>query len=261
MKKTAFYIMALMLGLSFYTEAPAQSGERVRIVLKSGVKVKNGILESFDDRMLKLHIGDTTPFYVRYDLIKKIIFKGHGTIRDDYQHKLSTPPRIRTNTFFHEIRGNLLFGEEDVSVGLHTINGYQFSRYLGTGLGAGLNKFGNYITVPLYASVKGYLIDKKTSPFYFGDVGYGFAWKTDKNDDVFEIDKMRGGLYWQIGLGYQINFYNSALVFTFGYVNQDSRMEYSYIPQWRRFDGPQDEVVITEKRLLRRFVFSIGFLL
>ncbi len=232
------------------------------MLLTNGVKLQGTILDSFDDIGVKLNIDDSNTFVIRYDLIRKIVFKKHGTIRYDFEKKLSAPPSLHLNTFFHEIRGNLLFGQDDVSVGLQTINGYQFSQYLGTGLGVGLNKFGNYITVPLYASVKGYLINKKTSPFYYGDIGYGFAWKTDKNDDVFEVDKMRGGLYWQIGLGYQVNFYNSALVFSFGYVNQGSKMEYSYMPQWRRF-APQDqnEVVITEKRLLRRFVFSVGFLL
>ena len=126
---------------------------------------------------------------------------------------------------------------------------------MGAGLGLGLNKFGNYLAVPIYATVKGYVFDKKVAPFYFADLGYGMAWNNHKNEEVFELDNVQGGLYWQLGIGYQINFYNSSFVLALGYVNQDSKADYIYHRPW-----DIDNVEITEKRLLRRFNFSVGFL-
>ncbi len=219
------------------------------------MKIKGGIVRSFDDHKLEVDIHSTEPLLIRYDRIKRITFKKYGNISDDFEDKLDNPPALKINSFYHEVRGGLLFGDENVDVSLQSINGYQFNKYLGTALGAGLNKYGNYMTLPIYAAVKGYLYDRKVTPFYFGDIGYGFAWKTNKNDDVFEIDNVNGGFYWQLGLGYQVNFYNSALVFTLGYINQDSKVDYVYYRPW-----DIDDVEVSERRILRRMAFSVGFL-
>ena len=250
-----FFPIALLFFFVFSTEIHAQITKKVKISLKNGVKIKGGIVESFDDSLLKVKIDDSTTFILRYDVIAKISFKGYGSVHSDIKEKLSNPPSLKTESFYHEIRGGLLFGEENIDVSLQTINGYQFNKYLGTGLGLGINKFGNYTTLPLYAQVKGYIFDKKVSPFYFGDIGYGFAWNTNKNEDLFELENVQGGLYWQLGLGYQINFYNSSIIFTLGYINQDSKADYIYYRPW-----DMDDVEISERRLLRRVAFSVGFL-
>ena len=233
----------------------AQTEQRAKILLTNGIKIKGGIVRSFDENMMEVAIDPTETLLIRYEHIRRISFKKYGNISSDFERNLNTVPTPKTNSFFHEIRAGLLFGEENVSGSINTINGYQFNQYLGTGLGVGVNKFGNYLTVPIYASVKGYLFDRKVTPFYFGDIGYGLAWASGNTDDIFEIDNVKGGLYWQLGLGYQFNFYNHSMVFTLGYVNQDSSAEYTYFRPW-----DIDNVEIKEDRILRRFLFSIGFL-
>lgn len=253
--RSLFFPIALLFALAFKFEVNAQNDKEVKISLKSGIKIKGGILESFDDSKLRVKIDESNIILIRYDHIKKISFKGYGSINNDFEERFRNPPSLKIESYYHEFRGGLLIGEENTSVSLHTINGYQFTKYLGTGLGLGINKYGNYVTLPLYATVKGYLFDKKVSPFYFGDIGYGFAWKTNKNEDLFELDNVEGGLYWQVGLGYQVNFYNSSMVFTFGYINQDSRADYVYYRPW-----DLDDVKVSERRILRRFAVSVGFL-
>lgn len=253
--KFIFFQIALLFLLLSGLSTSAQIDKQAKIVLKNGTTIKGGIVESFDDSKLKVNIDDSNIILIRYDHIKKIHFKGNGRVDEDFEEKLSKIPSLKTETFYHELRGGLLFGEETTGVSLQTINGYQFNKYLGTGLGFGINKFGNYITLPIYASVKGYLFDKKVSPFYFGDIGYGFAWQTNRNETIFELDNVKGGYYWQLGIGYQINFYNSSMVFTLGYINQDSKADYIYYRPW-----DIDDVEISERRILRRFAFSVGFL-
>ena len=250
-----FFSIALLFTLVFSIKVNAQIDKQAKISLKNGIKIKGGIVESFDDSKLKVKIDDSNIILIRYDHIRKISFKGYGNVSNDFDEKFSNPPSLKIESYYHEFRGGLLIGEENTSVSLHTINGYQFNKYLGTGLGLGINKYGNYITMPVYATVKGYLFDSKVSPFYFGDVGYGFAWKTNKNEDMFELDNVQGGLYWQLGLGYQVNFYNSSMVFTLGYINQDSKADYIYYRPW-----DIDDVTVSERRILRRFVLSVGFL-
>jgi hypothetical protein len=244
------FILVFSFGYVF-----AQDGRRAKIVLKNGNKLVGGSITAFDEKTLKFSIDDQDDILIRYDLIKKIHFKGSGNIDDDFADKIGSKPTLKTKSFYHQLEGTLLFGQENTSVGLQTINGYQFTKYIGTGLGVGLNKYGNYVTLPVYAQIKGYLLEQKVSPFYFGDIGYGFAWKSANADDYFDVMNVTGGLYWQLGLGYQINFYKSSMTFSFGYINQDSRSEYTYLRPWDIGD-----VEVTERRILRRVAFSVGFL-
>jgi len=253
--RSKLFNLIILFVISSVFNSYAQIDRKALIVLNNGNKIKGAVIESYNDKTLKATVDGYNEFIIRYDLIKRISFKGSGKIEKDFEDKIGTVPTIKTESFYHEIRGELLFGEENTSGGMQTINGYQFNRYLGTGLGLGLNKFGNYLTMPIYAQVKGYLYDKKVSPFYFGDIGYGFAWKTKNADDYFDVSNVNGGLYWQLGLGYQINFYNSAMTFSFGYINQDSTAEYTYFRPWDISD-----VEVTEDRVLRRFAVSVGFI-
>lgn len=253
--KSTFIAILLILGIGMTIDSKAQINKEVKILLKNGVKIQGALLESVDDRTIKVSMDDKSePYLIRYDLISKIKFKGRGYLSEDLQEKIVVPPKLGLNTFYHELRGGLLFGDENVSGTINTINGYQFNQYLGTALGIGMNKYGNYITLPIYASIKGYILDQKVAPFYFGDVGYGFAWNTNSAEDAFVVENVKGGLYWQLGAGYQFNFYNSALVLSLGYINQHSSADYTY--KYWAVDG----VEVSEKRLLRRVNFSVGFL-
>lgn len=233
----------------------SQEGKQVKVVLKNGLKIKGAIIKSFDEDRLEIDLLGADPIQIKYDHIKKINFNNYGRLDEGISDKIATPPGLQTKSYFHEIRGSVLFGEENVGAAIHTINGYQFNQYLGAGLGLGVNKYGNYLAMPIYANVKGYILDQQITPFYFGDIGYGFAWNTDKNEEVFELDNVTGGLYWQLGLGYQFNFYSNSLVLTLGYINQHSKADYVYYRPW-----DIDDVEISEKRILRRLNFSIGFL-
>ncbi len=253
--RSEFFSLIVLLVISSVVNSYAQIDRKALIVLNNGNKIKGAVIESYDDKMLKATVDGYNEFIIRYDLIKKISFKGNGKVEKDFEDKIGTHPSLKIESFYHEFRGGLLFGEENTSGCVQTLNGYQFNRYLGTGLGIGLNKYGNYLAMPIYAQIKGYLYDKKVSPFYFGDIGYGLAWKAKNTDDIFDIVKVNGGLYWQLGIGYQINFYNSAMTFSFGYVNQDSKAEYIYYRPWGI-----DDVKVTEDRMLRRILVSVGFI-
>jgi hypothetical protein len=253
--KHLFIIFLLFPLMVLSVPGNAQINQQAKIVLKNGIIIRGGIVDSFDDSKLQVRIDSSNIILLRYDHIKKISFKGNGKTGVDSKEILALQPSLNIESFYHEIRGGLLIGEENTSFTVQTINGYQFNRYLGTGLGLGINKYGNYLTMPIYATIKGYLFDKKVSPFYFADLGYGFAWQTNKNENMFELDNVQGGLYWQVGLGYQINFLNSAMVFTLGYSNQDSKADYTYYRGW-----DISNVEVSERRILRRFAISIGFL-
>lgn len=252
--KYFIFSITLFLILLGSSDAFTQVNKKVKIVLINGVKINDAVIKSFNEEALEIYINNSDPLVIRYGRIKKINFKDYGSLQDDVKDKLKLPPSLETNAFFHEVKGSLLFGEDNLGFALQTINGYQFNRYIGTGLGLGVNKYGNYLAMPIYANIKGYIYDKKVSPFYFGDVGYGFAWNTNSNENFYNVDNVEGGLYWQVGMGYQFNFYNSALVLSLGYINQHSKADYVYYDQWG-----SSNIEVNEKRILRRFAFSVGF--
>jgi hypothetical protein len=251
MKKSLLWFL-LILALGFLQETSAQ--KIVNVYLKNGVKITGAGLEAFEEDAITLRIDRVlAPIVISEDRILKIMVIGDGMLSDNIIAQLSQPPGLTLNSLYHEFRGGLLAGSDDAAQAIHMINGYQFNQYVGTGLGFGMNQYGNFLTLPLYASWKGYLKNKKASPFLFGDIGYGFAWNTESNIDAFEIDNVKGGLYWQAGAGYQINFYNSAVNVALGYVQQHSSLDYVY-----RFGGV-DGARISEERLLRRISVCVGF--
>ena len=248
-------VLAMFFTLGCISYGQAQDSKLGKIKLNNGTKIKHATNISFEKEYLKADFNGSEEVQIKYDHIKKLRFKGAGKMKDVSSGSLPDLPSLQINTFFHEIRGGLLMGEDHVSASLQTINGYQFNRYLGTGLGAGINTFKQQITMPIYLSAKGYLFDKHVSPFYFGDLGYGFAWNSRGFEGQTTPEKVQGGYYWQIGLGYQINYNSNSLVFTFGYLNQDTKTEYTYQNPW---NGKPEK--ISEQRLHRRFSFTVGFL-
>ncbi len=234
----------------------SQATKPVKIFLKNGAKIEGAIIGSFDDSRLFFTINGDDSIAMKYDYIRKIQFKGKGAGYNKFDEKIASNPSIKSNAFYHEFRTGFLFGADEVSFAVHTLNGYQFNQYLGTGLGIGLNTFGDYLTMPIYATVKGYILDRKVSPFYFGDVGYGFAWRNNNNSDYYQVSNLKGGYYWQLGMGYQVNFFNSAFTMAIGYTNQDSQADYSYNPGYWGGSGFD----VSEKRLLRRVSLTVGFL-
>ena len=250
-------ILLLAVALGFcWISSNGQANKPVKIFLKNGAKIEGAIVGSFDDSRIYFTLNGNDSIVMKYDYIRKIYFRGKGPAYEEFDNKLASIPSIKSKTFYHEFRTGLLFGDEDVAYGIHTINGYQFNQYIGTGLGIGLNKYGSYLSLPVYAAIKGYILDRKVSPFYFGDIGYGFTWLNGNTTDYYSISNVKGGYYWQVGLGYQVNFFNSAFVMAVGYTNQNSSAHYEYNPGY--WGGSNWEV--EEKRLLRRVLLTVGFL-
>jgi hypothetical protein len=92
---------------------------------------------------------------------------------------------------------------------IHTVNGYHFNRNLSVGVGLGLEWYGDYELVPLYADIRYSPSLTEWAPFFYGDLGYGLGFLENDTD---------GGLMAGIGGGLQrsINT-NWALIASVGY--------------------------------------------
>lgn len=99
---------------------------------------------------------------------------------------------------------------------IHTVNGYHLSRNLSLGLGVGVEWYGDYELVPVYADLRYFPALTEWAPFFYGDLGYGLGF-LDNNAD--------GGILFGLGGGLQRSFNpRFALVASLGYRYQENTL-------------------------------------
>ena len=220
----------------------------VTVYLKNGQKVEGYMQMSIHEGFLTLEHDSLSQTQLAFGNIKKIYF---GPVPEDE----TRPYFHREPGFFHVAELGLQFGNNDyeanTTLAIHTVNGYAFSPSLMSGLGIGLDHYGSISALPLYASLRGIITDRKVSPYYFANIGGSLAWPTDDVPDI-EYERTRGGLFLHAGLGYQINLARSALLLSAGYKIQKTDFAYDFV-------GWNGETHIEEKRTIRRFTFSFGY--
>lgn len=89
---------------------------------------------------------------------------------------------FRERGWYHATRAAALIGVEERDFTLQHSSGYKINRWLGIGLGVGIENL-RYLrtatipTYPLFMEVRGYLNSKNVSPFYVIGGGYAFVGK------------------------------------------------------------------------------------
>ena len=119
--------------------------------------------------------------------------------------------------------------------------GYHINPYLYVGVGGGAVRDDDpdFIFIPVYGSVRGYLTDKKCSPFI--DVRIGSSSEVNKS-------RCDGGLYTSLSIGYSFKAFEIAAFWsTQKYVYNES--------YYSRYDYGNYE----EKETLKRYGVRIGF--
>ena len=117
------------------------------------------------------------------------------------------------------------------AIGVSTVFGMQHNRWIGTGLGVGVDHYAlstAEIVYSFFGEARGYFSEKNVSPFYVFRLGYGVP---SRNDIL--LDK-QGGLYIAPSLGYRIgSSRNVNFTLAVGYSFQ--RADYTYSGNiWQR---------------------------
>jgi len=119
----------------------------------------------------------------------------------------------------------------NISFEIQQILAYQFNTHIFTGVGAGLDfwfydkKTSTFIPIFANATVK--LMDKKTAPYIFVNIGYAFKWQVERKleDDIFYGSK--AGIHFQTGIGVNVKFSEKlSLLFSAYYKMQQSAIKY-----------------------------------
>jgi hypothetical protein len=163
---------------------------------------------------------------------------------------------------FHSINNiSLVNGDNGVSAGLQSINGFQKDN-LFAGIGLGLDYY-RYRTVPLFADLRYEFGKTKNKFFAYADVGVNLEW-VEENYYVGPIfiwegssisSEFHNGAYTDLGLGYMIGTKKGGgLVLSLGHSYKSLKKTISY-PDWRT----QETITDVYNYNLNRIFLKIGW--
>lgn len=143
------------------------------------------------------------------------------------------------NYKFHSINSlSFLNGENEVSAGLQSVNGFQKGSWFG-GIGVGIDYY-IYRTVPVFADIR-YEFGKNQNKFFaYADGGISFTWKADVQGAPImdwpvnpSVSKYFNGYFTDAGFGYSIHMKKAgAFVLSLGHSHKTLREDVTYT-DWR----------------------------
>jgi hypothetical protein len=164
---------------------------------------------------------------------------------------------------FHSINNlSLLNGDNEVSAGLQTVNGFQRGN-LFAGIGVGLDYY-IHRSVPLFADVRYELGKNRNKFFAYADGGINFQWVQEYYDDgpIFIWDggfnssgEFHNGIYTDAGLGYLVGMKKGGgLVLSLGHSHKSLKRTVTYT-DWRT----QQPITDLYRYNLNRIVLKVGW--
>lgn len=256
-KYTAF---AALLGFVYCftgTNLLAQNAETAnctdKVFLKDG-SVFVGQISAYSDDLVIMKTKTGLDLELKKSVIKKI--------RQNCKSAGKAPATVDYTraAWYHHSRLGFLPGlnwrnETQVGLFLQHTSGIQLSKFLGVGLGLGVDVFEpegpEVITYPVFAEVRGYFLSKNITPYYSLAGGWAFAGKNfwDNGFGSQSPTGWKGGWHGQVNLGYRLGEH-----FTIDLGVRFQRKEMDWTSAWNPGETG------TNKILNRRLQLNIGLL-
>jgi hypothetical protein len=259
MKKTLFVLSFLLLSAVAFAQTPMEDV----VYLKNGSVIRGIITEQKIGESLKIKLLGGSIFVFQQneiDSVKKeaVIATAAPNSKKEYFRKDKGYRSITelgiicgfgsNNTQQYYYGSNT--AQSDFGVSLHTINGYQFSRWLFVGGGVGIDRFITYKQTfsPFYLRVASEFLKKRATPYIYADLGYAHMWKF--KSDEYTTYNNQGGIYHGAGGGVRIYTQGRASVMMgVGYRRNTSETTWQYA-----YEGSP---VYNLQRAYQRVVFSM----
>jgi len=153
-------------------------------------------------------------------------------------------------------QAGLIVGDEKIDWHVQTINGVQHKSWF-AGLGVGID---NYYTrsVPVFVDVRKMVRPGKWPLFVYADGGVNMPWikKADK-EELWYDSKMKAGLYYDLGAGFEFPIKKSAFLISGGYSTKKLEEERTYAYIWGPPGMPENKDFLHYK--FSRVVLKAGF--
>ena len=259
MKNYLLIFVTLLLAITLPLRSHAQTNYEDVVYLKNGSIIHGTIIEQVPNEMLKIQTKDKNIFVYRIDEILKITKEevpgapsrsARMKSAMTQERKKSGYTNITELTFAKSFENTTTvynYGQNSYyedshfdeinnnpSVGIQSINGYQFSPYLSAGLGLGVNVYTGVVLMPVFIGVRANFMDKRVTPFLALDAGFAYSRKELIGGSLASDDK--GGLMVCPAAG--VKFFvipKMALNLSLGFRYQeievygDSYYQYSYV--------------------------------
>ena len=157
------------------------------------------------------------------------------------------------------VQAGLLEGEVGSAVQFGAMAGIKKNSWTASAA-SGLDYYG-IRSIPLYFNLQKNIFSKSNTPFVFGGVGHHFLWPDNSNYNSFyswrSDSKHSGGLYYNLGFGYQLPALKKAsLFFTAGYSYKSFTQQTEYVYPCITGDCPEYKEKVFHQ--LRRLSVTTG---
>ncbi|MEZ4827220.1 MAG: hypothetical protein R3C61_13225 [Bacteroidia bacterium] len=169
--------------------------------LKNGSEIRGWIVEQVPGEYVKIELVGGSILVYRQDEIEKISSEPNRysqVIRRINRNKNSI--QYRNYGMYNFLTSGFTINDgrwgPNADFSFYYRAGYRFNQYLGVGLGGGIEEYETGILAPVFAEVSGDFLQKRNTPFYLVQAGYGFG-----VDNSWITDDFDGGLMYYIGTG------------------------------------------------------------
>ncbi len=202
------YLLSIIFCLSCCLCFGQQTAEKDMLFLKNG-SIFIGKLTAYGTRTIEFKMEDGLVATFTKSEVKKMVMAGQAivdtknnskdkSIVDFDKRGLYNITYGSFNSSSNAYNGNLING-----LGVDNITGKQFNKYVGLGLGIGFHSMYPGVgenNMPVFLDFRGYLKEKKVSPYYNLAAGYAFAFKNEEK----LITDVKGGFMFHPALGFKI---------------------------------------------------------
>lgn len=186
------------------------------VYLKDGRVIKGSIIKPLDVDGVKIMTMESDVYTFTANEVKRIgreTFEHNNRKNKINVHDGEGFTNITTLGFGFGVGsvgdGRTSRDNDETYFAIHTVNGYHLLPAVSLGAGVGVEWYGDYELVPLYADVRFHPSLTEWAPFFYGQVGYGLGFLEENQD---------GGLMGGLGGGVQYSLNpNFALVGSLGY--------------------------------------------
>lgn len=239
-KARLLFLFCLLMACMNIAQAQ-QPADQVVLKLKNGSILKGTLLRQ-SEGMYELQVGNAARMNIPVDYVEEIL--------------PDIPPRRKGYAL---IQSGLFFGQRtqghletlQVAPSLQLSAGYAYRYWLQAGLGTGLEQYGKITVFPVFAELRGNVLDRMFSPYYNVKIGAGFA--EVKND--FRYQEAKGGLMTEFQAGLNIDFKGFSWQLGTGFHQQKVTLE-GTSPSWG-WIGWEDSR--RQYRNLRRLMMTTSF--
>lgn len=205
-KLVALFLLCTVLQLSAQSAKDSLRCQDV-VYLKGGSIFRGTITDYNMSDMLTILTWSGTKMTIPARVVRKVVQECKGAkTRGEKVYD------FKERGWYHCSRGSLLFGDQNTGISLQHSSGYRFNRFVSVGLGIGLENFGpnsvDPFIVPIYAETRGYLTNRRITPFYALGAGFSAIAREQQVVDFwgrenFEED-WKGGWTAQGSFGYRV---------------------------------------------------------